>query len=237
MADPPPEPIRYHLRTMKVLRPDRCGMPDGNRCSACTEDIALEQQFKELETSMEKIHIKRRALRTVMNQNHDRLIHRFPPEIASRIFFYYSLVSMCLDSYTKTNTLFLGAVCQKWRQLAWATPEVWTSIHIKQRKVILRWNSNAKSPPRQMVGTFGYSSVDYTPLLSVRRRFGGVLCGDGSVEQALGAVVVVLWYDIELDIPARYLHRLGGSLQKKYSTDSFSPPVPTAVAINRFLTI
>jgi hypothetical protein len=142
MADPSPEPIRCQLMTTKVLRPDRCIMPDRNRCSACTEDIALEQQLKELERSMEKIHIKRRALRTVMNPNHDHLIHRFPPEIASRIFFYYSLFTRFLETYAKTNTLFLGAVCQKWRQLAWATPEVWTWIYIN-RKVIYRWNDIA----------------------------------------------------------------------------------------------
>ena len=114
MEDPPPEPIRCQLMTSKVLLSDRCVMPDGNRCSACTKDIALEQQLKELAKSMEKICIKRRTLRTVMNQNHDHLIHRFPPEIASQIFFYYSLTSSCLDTHEKTNTLRLGAICQKW---------------------------------------------------------------------------------------------------------------------------
>jgi len=202
MADPPPEPIRYHLRTMKVLRPDRCGMPDGNRCSACTEDIALEQQFKELETSMEKIHIKRRALRTVMNQNHDRLIHRFPPEIASRIFFYYSLI-----------TLFLRAVCQKWRQLAWATPEVWPWIYINH-KVIYWWNSN--------VAKLLVEWLERSAALPLTIRFVGPSDGDSAVY----CVVTDLLnkhsarYDIQLDIPAHHFHRLSSKI---FSINSLSP--------------
>jgi Mg2+ and Co2+ transporter CorA len=47
---------------------------DGKPCSACTEDIELEKEIKELEDQIEKMHTKRRALRTVMNENHDQLI-------------------------------------------------------------------------------------------------------------------------------------------------------------------
>jgi len=206
--DPSPEPIRSQLMTTKVLRPDGCVMPDGNRCSACTEDIALEKQLKELENLTEKIHIRRRALRTVMNQNHDRLIHRFPPEIASRIFFYYSLASSCLDTYEKTNTLCLGAVCRKWRQLAWTTPEVWTWIHIHNR-IIYRWNNNAAKLLAEW--------LERSATLPLTIRF----LGPSNGHSAVYCVVTDLlnkhsarWYDLELDIPARHFHLLGGSSQQ-----------------------
>jgi len=195
--------------TTKVLRPDRCVMPDGNRCSACIEDIALEQQLKELEKSMEKIHIKRRALRTVMNQNHDRLIHRFPHEIASRIFFYYSLDNRCLETYAKTNTLFLGAVCQKWRQLAWGTPEVWTSIYINHCKVIYQWNNNAE----QLLAEW----LERSASLPLTILFFGPPNGDSAVYCVVTDLLnkhSARWYDIELDIPARHLHLLGNYSQQ-----------------------
>jgi hypothetical protein len=63
---------------------------DGKPCSAYTEDIELELAINELEDQIEKMHTKRRALRTVMNENHDHLIAKFPPEIASQIFIHYS---------------------------------------------------------------------------------------------------------------------------------------------------
>jgi hypothetical protein len=61
---------------------------------------------------------RRRALRTVMNENHDHLIHKFPPEIASHIFIQYAPPSMYRDREDRSTPLLLGAVCRKWRQLA-----------------------------------------------------------------------------------------------------------------------
>jgi hypothetical protein len=55
----------------KVLRPEQYAVWDGHPCGACTEDMKLEKHMKELENSIEKIHIKRRTPRIGMNQNHD----------------------------------------------------------------------------------------------------------------------------------------------------------------------
>ena len=75
---------------------------------------------------IQKIHLKHRALRTVMNDNHDRLIHKFPPEIASHIFIQYAPPSALLDN--DSSPLYLGAACHKWRQLAWVTPRLWSLL-------------------------------------------------------------------------------------------------------------
>ena len=76
---------------MKVLRPsEQCAVVDGKPCAACAEDIELEKEKKELEIRIKKIDLRRRSLRTVMNENHDRLIPRFPLEIASHIFIQYA---------------------------------------------------------------------------------------------------------------------------------------------------
>ena len=115
----------------KILRPEQCVVLDGKPCSACTEDIELEKEITELEIKIQKINIRRRALRTAMNENHDPLIHKFPPEIASHIFIQYSPPpSTFFKELNTNNPLYLGAVCQKWRQLAWATPDLWTSLSI-----------------------------------------------------------------------------------------------------------
>jgi hypothetical protein len=59
---------------------------DGTPFSACTEDIELEKEMNEPQIGIEKVHTRRRALKTILNENHDRLIHQIPPEIVSHIF-------------------------------------------------------------------------------------------------------------------------------------------------------
>jgi hypothetical protein len=100
---------------------------DGKPCSACTEDIELEKALKKLENQIEQMHTKRRALRTVMNENYDPFIAKFPPEISSQIFIHYAPPAGCFDENDQSTPLYLGAVCQKWRQVAWGTPQLWSS--------------------------------------------------------------------------------------------------------------
>ncbi|KAF8872927.1 hypothetical protein CPB84DRAFT_658151 [Gymnopilus junonius] len=71
-----------------------------------------------------------------MNHVHDPVTSTFPPEVTSSIFL------ACIDeapSYPFTNSTLwrianipwtLGAVCRQWRQIVWATPELWTLIRI-----------------------------------------------------------------------------------------------------------
>ena len=72
-----------------------------------------------------------------MNAIHDPFIHKFPPEISSHIFrlCFPTLDFEDLDIWNKaaafTRVLSLGAVCQKWRQLAWATPDLWDTLYVR----------------------------------------------------------------------------------------------------------
>jgi hypothetical protein len=194
----------------KVLRPKQCVVFDGKPCSACTEDIELEKEIKELEIKIKKINIRRRAIRTAMNENHDPLIHKFPPEIASNIFMQYSPPNEFFDrSYDVTSPLYLGAVCQKWRQLAWATPQLWTSlgIHIKslnrhQAQLVSEWLDRSASLPL----TIRLSDYSWYK--------------EGNDEDPCDEVINVLnkhsarWHDMDFVLPAHLLERLSGSSQE-----------------------
>jgi len=114
-------------RDTKILGSERCVASDSKPCPACAEDIELELSIKELEDQIERIHTKRRALRTIMNENHDQLIAKFPPEIASQIFIHCAP----RDENNTSNPLYLGAVCHKWRELAWRTPQLWTALFVR----------------------------------------------------------------------------------------------------------
>jgi len=71
-----------------------------------------------------------------MNEIQDPLNPKFPPEIISHIF------TLCLpwvpplhDHYRIQEEwaipLFLGAICRKWRHVAWSTPRLWTTVVVR----------------------------------------------------------------------------------------------------------
>ncbi|KIM47374.1 hypothetical protein M413DRAFT_439059 [Hebeloma cylindrosporum] len=196
----------------KVLRPESCTILDGNPCAACTEDIEcekeikeLQKQIQELESRIAKLHLRRRPLRTAMNENHDRLIHRFPSEIASHIFLQCSPPSTIFDGYKMINTLYLGSVCQKWRQLAWATPDLWTSLNI--------------GPPMernegllQLIAEWLERSASLPLTITLEDRSGRFDKVDEVIE--LLNKHSARWHDMRLDIPAHLLERLSGSSQE-----------------------
>jgi len=157
------------------------------------------------------MHLRRRALRTVMNENHDRLIHQFPPEIASHIFIQYAPPSALLDKGDRSTPLYLGAVCQKWRQLAWATPQLWSSL---------------------LVGFCGHGRYNCSDIFDLPQLIGGWLERSASLpltirfdesERAQTHSVVyhevinilneqsARWYDMHFDLPPRHLRYLHGS--------------------------
>jgi hypothetical protein len=182
---------------------------DGRPCSACAEDIELEKEIKELGIKIKKINIRRRAIRTAMNENHDPFIHKFPPEIASHIFMQYSPPSERFDRPHKTSPLYLGAVCQKWRQLAWATPQLWSSFQIcisstqpHQDQLILEWLDRSTGLPL----TIRLSSYhkhkenkdkDYRDeMINLLNKYSA------------------RWHDMRVELPAHLLERLSGSSQE-----------------------
>ena len=177
---------------------------NGKPCRACTEDIKLEKKIKELEIKIKKIYIKRRALRTAMNENHDSLIHKFPPEIASHIFIQCSPPIECVDIYFRPNPLYLGAVCQKWRQLAWATPELWTSLDIGS------FNRDRAQLVHEWLDRSGTSLPLDIKLFDD---------GDCEDQEHHDEVINILnkhsarWHNMRLDVSAEHLCCLSGSSQ------------------------
>jgi len=75
-----------------------------------------------------------------MNEIQDPLNHKFPPEIVSHIFTLFLPQVPPLHIRDKiqkewTAPLFLGAICRKWRYIAWSTPRLWTTVvvHVSSR--------------------------------------------------------------------------------------------------------
>ena len=119
-----------------------CVMSQGNGCSECEERAVIRDKIKRLEGKIIKLKAKYRALGTTANATHDPFIHKLPPEIGSHIF-HLSLPTFdpsVYSHYAQTElpqVLRLGAVCRKWRQLAWATPNLWEILSINTSSEIM----------------------------------------------------------------------------------------------------
>jgi hypothetical protein len=118
--------------------PLACTLLEGGPCSACKEEADIRGQIKQLEEQIIKLKEKHYALRATINSLHDPFIHNLPPEIGSNIF------RLCLPTQDfgefsplawpngkeVTGALRLGAVCRKWRELAWGTPNLWEMLYL-----------------------------------------------------------------------------------------------------------
>jgi len=108
----------------------------GNICDGCSK---LEELDKEIAETLSNLAKKRRALTAKINQNHDPYIHQLPSEIASQIFLFYKDIN-CQPPQKTANPfpysdslgslLRVASVCKTWREIMFATPELWTVINI-----------------------------------------------------------------------------------------------------------
>jgi len=196
---------------VKVLRPEKCVVwgDHPSSCAACTEDMELEKEMKGLEDLIEKIKTKRRAPRTAMNRNHDHLVHKFPPEIVSQIFMQYAPTGAFFGdrSNDRSHPLYLGVVCQKWRQLAWATPELWSmlrfgfrlnGVHDTSYKVLPQLVTECLERSASLPLTVDFSTQNVRD--SVHSEVINILNNYSA-----------RWHDVHFDLPKQHLRRLCGS--------------------------
>ena len=120
----------------KTMQP--CLIGGRKPCLVCQEDIELQRTIQELQE-------KRRILRSQMNAIHDPFVLAFPPEISSQIFLLsmekwnykpYDAQTRNLDTILRKlpTPFLLGTVCRGWRQLARATPHLWTTLSLTLAK-------------------------------------------------------------------------------------------------------
>jgi hypothetical protein len=213
-------------------------MLEGGPCSACEEREAIRAQISQLEEEITKLKAKHHALGSRVNAIHDPFIHKLPPEIGSHIF------RLCLptlhfedihlwnhwkEAAAFTRVLRLGAVCQWWRQLAWATPDLWDTLYVRISPSMKRslaqglpgllreWLS--RSGMRPLTIFFRYfecsEESDYSPSCDEYLDERTVI----SSKSAADLVIEIInlhsgrWRNLHLDVGADISERLCGSIQ------------------------
>lgn len=101
---------------------------------------ALENEIVGLQKRYSSLRRESREL-TAFIEDHKRLLspaRRLLPEILQEIFCHCLPVAHNAILDARSPPLLLGQVCSQWRQIAYSTPRLWTSIHISARPIHLR---------------------------------------------------------------------------------------------------
>lgn len=105
-------------------------------CNPCSKFVTLQAQAEEVEKTLLNLRVAQQSLIPDINFHHSPFIRDIPNEVVCIIF------SFCYDPTTSKRSeespgqsrrfcmLTLGAVCKKWREIAWATPELWTFLRM-----------------------------------------------------------------------------------------------------------
>ena len=219
-----------------------CVALNGEPCLPCKERAAIFHQIKQLKAKYNTIGTARNAI-------HDPFIHKLPPEIASHI--------LCLSLPTLNNgedgpntihgqwsifrkewaaPLKLGSVCRKWRQLAWSTPNLWTTVYIRIKPSMTP--STAESLPgllREWLGRSG--TLPLTIYFFSFHEFTDFVVEDGlsdslsdidftgtwtdTLDVAASLVIGILdfhsarWQNLYLKASADMIERFSGSAEPK----------------------
>ena len=108
-------------------------------CNRCGDAVEEERdpidELAELDDFLERLRVKRYHLKRKINRFHSPIVRQLPPDVTSTIFeFCLPEFTRKVLSYTKEELsvpLSLGAICSYWRDIAWSTPSLWTSLVIR----------------------------------------------------------------------------------------------------------
>jgi hypothetical protein len=109
-----------------------------NRCGDGVEEGGdPRDELAELDSLLERLILKRHDLQRKINRLHSPIVRQLPPDVMSTIF------EFCLPDFHVTNhipsyikgdfsiPLSLGAICSHWRDIAWLTPSLWSSLVVR----------------------------------------------------------------------------------------------------------
>ena len=164
-------------------KPKPCKLASGRPCASCLE---LENFDREAQAILERLSENRRRILEKINQRHDPFIQHLPLELASQVFhfcippwdpdedpcFISLLWSRSKQRYITPFNIVLGAICRAWRQVAWSTPKLWSTLPIalhrrgdrKYEELVLEWLGRSAQTPLDvfLVHMRGLASVQLT---------------------------------------------------------------------------
>ena len=114
-----------------------------NRCrDAVEEGCDVWDELAELDDLLERLRLKRYDLKRKINRVHSPIVRLLPPDVASTIFEFclpdFADHQLSPFTYLKEDLsipLSLGAICSYWREIAWSTPSLWSSVVVRDSRM------------------------------------------------------------------------------------------------------
>ncbi|KAF9483170.1 hypothetical protein BDN70DRAFT_351780 [Pholiota conissans] len=147
-----PTPCQYCNNSRNYITGEKrfiCRPTDPDTCHPCRKVVELGDKIQKMQEAIAEIEKERQQWMVHVNVNHDDLTRRIPPEITAEIFTFYlseDTLKICMEfgpskSYEIKTPLLLSAVSRRWRNIAHATPELWSKVPLRM------WSSNMQSLP------------------------------------------------------------------------------------------
>ncbi|KAF9483166.1 hypothetical protein BDN70DRAFT_990634 [Pholiota conissans] len=109
-------------------------------CTPCQKVADLEEQILTMRKKIVELEEQRRQWKTQVNATHDGLTRKLPIEVTAEIFDLCLVPDICSSDLSYSfgkqwckSPLELSAVSQRWRQIAHATPRLWSDIPLRIR--------------------------------------------------------------------------------------------------------
>ena len=185
-------------------------------CSRCgdalEEGCDLWDQFAGLDALLERLRLKCYDLKRKINRLQSPIVHQLPPDVMSTIFEFClpDFAVHQLYPYPKDDLsipLSLGAICNYWREIAWSTPSLWSSLVVR---VPSKYDSHmATGIAQEWLARSGRLPLSICILST-------------SYNDAVSALADIInqysarWSDLDLYIPDHYYQRF-------YATDNHAP--------------
>ncbi|KAF9545575.1 hypothetical protein CPC08DRAFT_716160 [Agrocybe pediades] len=137
------------------------------KCEACTRVKKLTSEVEEAAEKLKELIVLLQRAKTGMNHHHSSAVSKLPPEILSTIFEVYTSNALppSLQDEIQFDVpehdilpipLVLSHVCHRWRQVAFSTPQIWTTFTISldrcdgspaEQSIISAWISRTRNHP------------------------------------------------------------------------------------------
>ena len=121
--------VRGRMASWFLVCDCRCG-------DAVDEGCDPRDELAELDALVERLRLKRYDLKRKINRHHSPIIRHLPPDVTSTIFEFClpDFTGHELFLYSKDDFFFplsLGTICSYWRDIAWSTPSLWSSLVVR----------------------------------------------------------------------------------------------------------
>ena len=175
-----------------------------NRCrDAVEEGCDPWDELAELDALSERLRLKRYDLKRKINQSHSPIIRQLPPDALSTIFEFclpeFTDNQLQVSPYTEEDPsipLSLGAICSYWRDIAWSTPSLWSSLVVRVKRkheshitIVREWLARSGQLPlsiRIFSEHHGYNATCILALAGIINQYS------------------TRWSDLDLTIPRSY---------------------------------